>query len=189
MWVSAPARPSSSGIDPVGRGICLMILAGFPATTWSSGTLYIWVSHWDYTTRVWFSYLGDNASCSDYNTIAKCDPRQDYHLPTQPTIFPNMNFLSVLWTLITVSQYRVKRMWSRVEWYVRAHKGARTNSDHTGIYKGAIEVEEDLPAKLDILAIIHPYRRYDPWIVPELSYICIRVFELWRQWRLVVLNP
>ena len=33
MWFSAPARPSSSGIDPVGRGICLMILAGFPATT------------------------------------------------------------------------------------------------------------------------------------------------------------
>ena len=33
MWVSAPARPSSSEIDPAGRGICLMILAGFPATT------------------------------------------------------------------------------------------------------------------------------------------------------------
>lgn len=99
--------------------------------------------------------LCDDAASANNAAPSNRDPWQYTHVPTDPAILSNMDLLTELWSLCTVTKGRIKRMGARVEATVRADKSAGTDGDETGVQENGIKVHKDILTKPYVVTVVH----------------------------------
>lgn len=109
--------------------------------------------------------LCNNAPGADNAALPNSDSWQDAYIPSNPTVFPNMDFLAELWTLSAVANGRVKGMSAGIEAAIWTHKRTRADSDEAGIQKNGIEVDKDVLTKTNVVAVVHCHWWLDPRVI------------------------
>lgn len=79
-------------------------------------------------------------------------------------------------------------MGSTIQTYVRADQCPVSNRHQACIQNGAVEVNEDTLADLQVGAVIDPEWSLDPWIFLELFSILVLILMLWWQWSVIPKN-
>lgn len=132
-------------------------------------------------------HLRDNTPSPNGSSLPYRHPRQDRHIPSNPAVLADVDFLPILRPVGSIPQGRIQRMSPAVQTDIGPEHGPRSNGHQTGVDDDAVEVDEDALAQFHVEPVVNSHRGLNPRLILKESLVFVGVIS-WRRKRCLVID-